>query len=106
MNNSFNKKMNQKLKINLNDLSSTSSEFFLDYNKKKSIKQNGGNCPCMDMFKALSNENLELILYILKQQKCCFCCQNSDGNTILHLLVSFYKNNDEIKEEIEQILID
>ena len=34
MNNSFNKKMNQKLKINLNDLSSTSSEFFLDYNKK------------------------------------------------------------------------
>lgn len=104
MNNSFNKKMNQKLKINLNDLSSTSSEFFLDYNKKKSIKQKGGNCPCMDMFKAITNENLELILYILKQKNCCFSCRNSDGNTILHLLVPFYNANDEIKEQLNEVL--
>jgi hypothetical protein len=104
MNNSFNKKMNQKLKINLNDLSSTSSEFFLDYNKKKSIKQKGGNCPCMDMFKAISNENLELILYILKQKNCCFLCRNSEGNTILHSLVPFYNSNNEIKEQINEVL--
>jgi hypothetical protein len=104
MNNSFNTKMNQKLKINLNDLSSTSSEFLIDYNKKKSIKQKGGNCSCMDMFKALSNKNLELILYILKQNNCCFKCQNSDGNTILHLLVQFYDSSDEFTEQIDLIL--
>jgi hypothetical protein len=104
MNNSFNKKMNQKLKINLNDLSSTSSEFFLDYNKKKSIKQKGGKCSCMDMFKALSNQNLELILYILKQNNCCFKCQNSDGNTILHLLIPYYNSNEEFTNQINSIL--
>lgn len=104
MNNSFNKKMNQKLKINLNDLSSTSSEFFLDYNKKKSIKQKGGSCSCIDMFKAISNENLELILYILKQKNCCFKCKNSEGNTLLHLLIPYYESNEELKTEIDNIL--
>ena len=104
MNNSFKKKINQKVKINLNDLSSTSSEFFLDYSKKKYIKQKGGNCSCSDMFKALSNENLELILYILKQNNCCFKCQDSDSNTVLHLLVPYYNTNEEFTQLINSIL--
>ena len=55
------------------------------------------------MFKAISNDNLELILYILKENNCCFRCQNSSGDTILHALIPFY-NNDEIKNILEQIL--
>ena len=81
MNNSIIKKIDSQFKkINSNDLSSTSSDFFYDYNKKKYIKQNGGSCSCNDLFKSASNENFELILYILKQHTCCFKCQDKNGD--------------------------
>lgn len=104
MYNSSKQKMNLKQKINFEDLSSTSSEFFSDYNEKKYIKQKGGHCYCMDMFKSISNKNFELILYILKQNNCCFKCQNKDGNTILHLLVQLYNLNDELKDSVDSLL--
>lgn len=109
MNNSFKKmKSNQKInmfgQINLSDLSSTSSEFLLNYNKNKCIKQKGGFCSCNDMFKALKHENVELVLYILKQGGCCFKCADSNSNTILHLLIPFYEQNEQIKSEIDNML--
>ena len=105
MNNSIIKKIDSQFKkINSNDLSSTSSDFFYDYNKKKYIKQNGGSCSCNDLFKSASNENFELILYILKQHTCCFKCQDKNGNTALHLLVTKYNSTSEIKNEIDELL--
>ena len=107
MNNSINRKINVVKKINFqNDLSSTSSDFLSDYNKKKYIKQKGGNysCSCSNMFKAISNNNLELILYILKENTCCFKCQNASGDTVLHELVPLYSSNDEMKEAFGQLL--
>ena len=104
MNNSINRKINVAKKINFqNDLSSTSSDFLSDYNKKY-IKQKGGNCSCSTMFKAISNDNLELILYILKENTCCFICKNTYGNTVLHELVPLYSKDDEIKEAFDQLL--
>ena len=103
MNNSIDKKMDTKQKIIFkNDLSSTSSDFILNYNKKY-IKQKGGKCDCKDMINAITEQNFNLILYILKKNNCCFKCQNAEGNTILHLLVSFY-NNDKIKSIVCQLL--
>lgn len=107
MNILFNKKINPKLQINLNELSST-SDFSLDnYNIKHQINKNkiikGGNCPCSDIFKAISNQNIELILYIIKHDEFCMRCQNELGDTVLHLLIPYY-NYKEIKEYFDTIL--
>ena len=95
-------------KINLNDLSSTSSDFISDYHSKYNkinLSQKGGNrCSCPDMFDAIKNKKLELILYILEQNNCCFKCKDSNGNTILHLLVPFYEQDDKIKNAINNLL--
>ena len=108
MNNSIGRKINENQEINLEkiELSSTSSEFIskLNYNKK-TIKQKGGNCDCKDLFKSIKNENFELILYILKQNNCCFKCNDSNGDTCLHLLIPFYEKNKEIANTIDNILL-
>jgi len=107
MNNSIRKKINPNYKNNLEnqELSTTSSEFMtkLNYNKK-TIKQKGGNCSCRYLFKSIGNKNLELILYILKENNCCFMCNDSEGNTCMHLLIPFYKQNKEIANVIDDIL--
>lgn len=106
MNNSIVKKFNEKYKLNLeqNDLSSTSSEFVSNSNyNKNTIKQKGGNCNCKDLFKSINNENIELTLYILKENNCCFMCKNSNGDTCMHLLVPLYENNDEIASVVDNI---
>lgn len=107
MNNSIKRKIeqNQKFINPQTELSSTSSDFILNYNKK-SIKQKGGNkCSCKKMFKSIDNKNLELILYILEEKTCCFMCEDSEGNTILHLLIPFYEENKEIANVIDDILL-
>jgi len=108
MNNSIRKKINPSYKNNLEnaELSSTSSEFItkLNYNNKKTIKQKGGNCSCRDLFKSINNKNLELILYILKENNCCFMCNDSEGNTAMHLLIPFYEQNKEIANIVDDIL--
>jgi len=99
MNNSFKKKMNENQQNNhLSNLSSTSSEFIT--NKKNNIKQKGGKCNCEDIIKAILIENLELILYILKKDNCCYCCQDSNGNTVIHLLIQLCNTNIDIKNEL------
>lgn len=107
MNNSIRKKINMNCKNNLKntEMSTTSSEFMskLDYTKK-TIKQKGGNCSCRDLFKSIDNKNLELILYILKENNCCFMCNDNEGNTVLHLLIPFYEQNKEIANKIDSIL--
>lgn len=109
MNNSIKRKINQNYKFNfgLSEVSSTSSDFISKSNYiKKTIKQNGGNrCNCYDLFKSLKNENFELILYILKENNCCFKCQDSDGNTGIHLLIPFYNSNEEIANVLNKILL-
>jgi ankyrin repeat protein len=102
MNNLIEKKINEKLK----NLSSTSSEFFSNYSNKNIDKKfyGGVKCECENIFKANSNNNLELILYILKQQNCCFQCKNNNGDTVLHILVKYYQQNDEIKHFIDEML--
>ena len=107
MNNSINKKVNERLNkiINLN-LSSTSSDFLQsDYNNfiNKNI-QHGGFCACNEVFKAESKQNFELVLYILKQNNCCFKCQDFNGNTLLHLLAPYYSENIDIKILLDNVL--
>ncbi len=106
MNNSIRKKIYFNYKNNLeNTLSSTSSEFITKSNyNKKTIKQKVDNCSCKDLFEAIDDKNLKLILYILKENNCCFTCKNHDGNTAMHLLISFYEHNKEISLVIDDIL--
>ncbi len=117
MNNSFRKKMNQKEKINLSNLSSTSSEFFTGYNKnsiqshKNYFKQRGGSeCDCKEFFSAISNKNHELVLYILKKKQCCFKCVDAHSNNVLHSLIDNLVDYDGleqyegIKQELDEIL--
>jgi len=109
MNNSIRKKINPNYKNNLGntELSSTSSEFMTKFNYNiKTIKQKGGNCSCKYLFKSIGNKNFELILYILKENNCCFMCNDSDGNTGMHLLIPFYKENKQIANIIDNILSD
>lgn len=109
MDNSIKRKINQNYKYNfgLSELSSTSSDYISKSNYiKKTIKQNGGNgCSCGDLFKSLKNKNFELILYILKENNCCFMCQDSNGNTGMHLLIPFYESNKEIAAMVDDILL-
>ena len=111
MDNSIKRKINQNYKYNfgLSELSSTSSDYISKSNSnyiKKTIKQKGGNsCSCGDLFKSLKNKNFELILYILKENDCCYMCQDSNGNTALHLLISFYNSNKEITNIVDNLLL-
>ena len=111
MNNSIKRKINQNYKFNfgLSELSSTSSDFMSKSNYiKKPIKQNGGRrykCCCNDLFKSLKNKNFELILYILRENNCCFKCQDSNGNNGLHLLIPYYRTNKEIANMVDEILL-
>lgn len=111
MDNSIKRKINQNYKFNfgLSELSSTSSDFMSKSNYiKKTIKQNGGRgngCSCDDLFKSLKNKNFELILYILRENNCCFKCQDSNGNTGMHLLIPFYNSNKEIANAVDEILL-
>ena len=111
MNNSIKRKINQNYKFNfgLSELSSTSTDFMSKSNYiKKPIKQNGGRrykCSCNDLFKSLKNKNFELILYILRENNCCFKCQDSNGNNGLHLLIPYYRTNKEIANMVDEILL-
>lgn len=111
MNILFNKKINPKLQINLNELSST-SDFSSNYNYNLNHQQNkhkflkGGYCGCSDIFKAFKNENIELILYIIKHDDLCMSCQNDSGDTVLHLLIPYYNSYEEIKDYFDMILDD
>ena len=73
--------------INVNDLSATSSVFMS--NIKQNLKggflfQNKKSCPCNLIIESLDkNDDLNLALYLIKNDKCCFKCKNDkDGNTI------------------------
>lgn len=103
MNNSIKKKnFNQKFINSQAVFSSTSSDFV--NSEFADIKQKGGSCSCANLFKAIEKNNLELILYILEENKCCFMCKNNDGNTALHLLIPFYKKNKDISNIVDELL--
>jgi hypothetical protein len=102
--NSSIKKINSNKKIKNDNLNENSTKL-LNYNtKKKYIIQKGGSCSCLDMFRALNEINQELCLYILKTNGCCYKCQDSDGNTVLHLLVPYYINNKNFTQGINLLL--
>jgi hypothetical protein len=111
MNKSIFSKNNSKFSagINVNDLSATSSVFMS--NIKQNLKggflfQNKKSCPCNLIIESLDkNDGLNLALYLIKNDKCCFKCKNDeDGNTILHKLVLCAKTNDECKKTINELI--
>lgn len=99
--------------INFNDLSATSSAFMSNIrpNMRGGSRSNsrsrymyGGVCPCNIALKAFEEDNVENALDIVKEGDCCFECEDSDGNTILHHLVLCSNANDKCVDAIKMLI--
>ena len=95
MNKSIFSKNNSKFSagINVNDLSATSSVFMS--NIKQNLKggflfQNKKSCPCNLIIESLDkNDGLNLALYLIKNDKCCFKCKNDEDGSSLQFFFHF-----------------
>ncbi len=91
--------------MNLNVLSSTSSEFVSQINKNKNfLFSKGGANHTIEALNAFNSNNLDLALYILNNNN--FNCNTQDkhGNTILHHLVNNCKDDEKCLHLITKIL--
>jgi hypothetical protein len=90
------------LTTQLNNLSETSLEFITEINNNninsKTNNMIGGNkCSCIKAIDAFKKFNYDLALYILNDSNCCFTCKDDNGNTLLHHLVLYCSNNNNLE---------
>ena len=102
---------NSNYKSNLtkifNNLSETSNNFLTEINQNINYMNGGSKCHCLDALMAFNKENLDMALYILKNENCCCCCKDNMGNTILHHLVmccTKHDNNNDCMDVLLKVL--